>query len=447
MAVQQGTLAVRPETQCYRPLSDDEYARLRGSVAVIGQLHPILLFEGAVLDGVHRLRVCEELGIEPQFRDVTGEGNPVELVQACNEARRQLSTYEIALLASERATATVGGDRHRHPESILPSRQNGLTRDQAAAELGVSPRNVDRAREIQHPDVPEPVRDELDSKLRDGQIGLTKAAEIASATRRAAKREAVPEGLVDDVGAKVADGRISVERVPRILNHAATSSEQRKTGRAPHPAKFSAGIVEESLWLLPAAPAQVLDPFAGVGGVHDLRDHGFDTAGVEIEPEWANQHEGTVCGDSRSLSFGAGSFDAILTSPTYGNLMAEASVPDLTRGEVQTYAARLGRAVSAGSTARFRFADDGYRTLHEQVWAECWRVLRSGGILVLNTKDPVVGRAVVPMTAWHCRCLIALGFEMGGIRGVPVSGMGGAPQAGLEGKAAAETLIAFHKPD
>ena len=70
----------------------------------------------------------------------------------------------------------------------------------------------------------------------------------------------------------------------------------------------------------------------------------------------------------------------------------------------------------------------------------------TGGVLVLNTKDPVINGRVVPMTAWHCMSLIQLGFEMGGIRAVPVRGMGGAPQAGLQAKAAAETLIAFTKP-
>ena len=378
MSVQQSALEIRPETKRYRPLSAEEYQRLIASVSNLGQLHPILLYEDAVIDGVHRLRVCEEIGIDPKFRDVTGEGDPGDIAQASNEARRQLSTYELALLASERADAPSGQPSAcaRNKKGSLPSRQTTLTRPDAAAEMGVSPRNVDRVREVQHPEVPEPVRAELDSKLRSGDIGLTKAAEIATASRRAAKRDSVPEDLIDDLEAKISAGDISVERVPRILNHAASVTGQRAAGRTPHPAKFSAGIVDDAAWLLPAAPARVLDPFAGVGGIHHLRSHGFDTVGVEIEDEWASQHDGTIGGDSRNMPFEADEFDAILTSPTYGNAMAEDRVPDLTRGEVQTYAARLGRKVSEGSTARHFFADEEYRSLHEQVWSECWRVLR-----------------------------------------------------------------------
>ena len=233
MAVQQGTLAVRPETHRHRRLGDDECARLRGSIIAVGLLHQVLLFDAAVLDGVRRLRVCEELVIEPEFRDVTGDCDRVELARACDGARRQLSTHELALLASEQATARVGGDRRRS-ESVVSLGDNGLTRDEAAAELGVSRASVARVREVQHPEVSEPVRNELDSKLCSGEISLTKVAEIATASRRAAKRSTVPEGLVDDVGAKTSEGTSSVERVPRILNHASMSSEQRAAGQTAH---------------------------------------------------------------------------------------------------------------------------------------------------------------------------------------------------------------------
>ena len=96
MAVAQTTRFVRPESLRYRPLSEDEYSRLRRSVSAVGLLHPILLFEGAVLDGVHRLRACGELGIEPEFLDVTGNGDPTQMLEACNAARRLRNPHEIA---------------------------------------------------------------------------------------------------------------------------------------------------------------------------------------------------------------------------------------------------------------------------------------------------------------------------------------------------------------
>ena len=110
MAEEQGIRFVRPESRRYRPLSDDEYTRLRGSVSAVGLLHSILLFEGAVLDGVHRLQACGELGIEPVFLDVTGSGDPAQMLEACNATHRLRYPHEIALLEGE------------HSKPITPTR-------------------------------------------------------------------------------------------------------------------------------------------------------------------------------------------------------------------------------------------------------------------------------------------------------------------------------------
>ena len=87
-----------------------------------------------------------------------------------------------------------------------------------------------------------------------------------------------------------------------------------------HPAKYTDKLlpVFEDI-LLSYEATTVLDCFAGTGKIHQLP---FSTTGVEIEPEWATMHERTLVADSRTLPFNAGSFDAVCTSPTYGNRMA-----------------------------------------------------------------------------------------------------------------------------
>ena len=66
-----------------------------------------------------------------------------------------------------------------------------------------------------------------------------------------------------------------------------------------HPAKFSDEILAEigrTLVRLDVAPrAWIVDPFAGVGRVHELA---WPTFGIEIEPEWAATNKRTWCGDS-----------------------------------------------------------------------------------------------------------------------------------------------------
>ncbi len=78
------------------PVADDkdQYA-LRASITDIGLLEPIVLFEGAILDGRHRYKACQVVGVEPRFTDFEGdEEAALQFVLARNVARRQLSTIQ-----------------------------------------------------------------------------------------------------------------------------------------------------------------------------------------------------------------------------------------------------------------------------------------------------------------------------------------------------------------
>ena len=55
-------------------------------------------------------------------------------------------------------------------------------------------------------------------------------------------------------------------------------------------------------------------------------------------------------------------------------------------------------------------AGDEYRALHVAVWTECRRVLKPGGIFVLNVKDHIRGGVLQPVTNWHAVTLLMLGF-------------------------------------
>lgn len=71
---------------------------------------------------------------------------------------------------------------------------------------------------------------------------------------------------------------------------------------------------------------RVLDPCAGVGGIHELADTipGVETWGVDIQPEWAAAHGRTVVGDSTRLPVEwAGKFDVVAYSPVYPNRMTD----------------------------------------------------------------------------------------------------------------------------
>jgi len=189
-----------------------------------------------------------------------------------------------------------------------------------------------------------------------------------------------------------------------------------------HPAKFSdaiLAIVEDA-----DLKGRLLDPFAGVGKVHQLDNRGIvrvsakapwrpqnrlHTYGVELEPEWAIQHHQTIVGDALDLSFSDDYFDHVVTSPCYGNRMADHhnARDDSHRN---TYRHYLGRPLSHNSSAGMQWGSD-YRIFHMKAWHEVDRVLKSGGTFWLNLKDHIRGGERQLVTEWHVHALLEFHYS------------------------------------
>ena len=112
------------ELSSYLPLlEDEEFDALVEDIREFGQIEPIVLYEGAILDGRNRYRACKKLGIEVKATEwkpseTTGI-TPLQYVISTNIMRRHLNTAqrsEIGLLlleeeeklAKERQSKTAG---------------------------------------------------------------------------------------------------------------------------------------------------------------------------------------------------------------------------------------------------------------------------------------------------------------------------------------------------
>lgn len=183
-----------------------------------------------------------------------------------------------------------------------------------------------------------------------------------------------------------------------------------------HPAPYSPEVIEAMATLVraeadrvdqPVEQLTVLDPMAGIGRVHQLPGRTF---GVELEPEWADQHPDTRVGDARHLPFDADRFHVIAVSPAYGNRMADHhEAKDDSRRIGYKFA--LGRMPSPGSSAVLHYGQ-AYRDLHVTAWAEATRVLRPGGLFILNVSDFIRGGKVVNVSEWHLVALFNLGYRL-----------------------------------
>jgi len=204
-----------------------------------------------------------------------------------------------------------------------------------------------------------------------------------------------------------------------------------------HPCQFSEGIIADAAAFLDLdAPLVVLDPQAGLNNLAIwAAEHApaWTVVGTEIEREWADAHANTWHADSTDANqlrdaIGLATngarvdVDAVITSPAYGNRMADQYIPpdsdDSTR---MGYAISLGRQCSPGSGASISWGSTGakYKALHAKLWDAVGEVLAPDGALIVNVKDHMTklaktrtreaGTYRLPVTAWHVSHLMEAG--------------------------------------
>lgn len=187
-----------------------------------------------------------------------------------------------------------------------------------------------------------------------------------------------------------------------------------------HPAKWSRPVLDAIAEIAVdqfglASGPMVLDPFAGMGRARleeAISATSADVTGVELQPEWGDDL--TVTGDATDLPAGwTGAFAAIITSPTFGNRMADhhdAADPcggcngsGIVVGSTcmrckgtglswrNTYAhslRRQGADLIPGSAAGLQWGP-AYRELHRDAMTEMIRVVREDGLLVVNMSNHI----------------------------------------------------------
>ncbi|MCI0635549.1 MAG: hypothetical protein L0206_16790 [Actinobacteria bacterium] len=398
--------------QLFEALDPATEAALRASIERWGVLVPIVLDQhGNVIDGHQRRRIAGDLGVEcPDLvRHVADEAEALDLAETLNADRRHLL------------------DPGRRREVVADLRAQGHSLRAIAGALGVSQPTVHRdvERSGDSPVSPDVVRG-LDGKrypatrsapAPDGDEGEPLFGPGEEEAILDTLREEHGDDLTADQIERAVDENAESKRLPEARPEPYALAKPDLGDGVSHPARFSDELMPVFRQILlehTFEGARVLDPFAGTGKIHELRPE-FETVGIELESEWADLHEHTRQGSALELPFDPDTFDAIVTSPTYGNRLADshnASDPERRR----SYTHDLGRPLSPDNSGALHWRNGAggsaaYREFHERAWDEAVLVLRPGGLFVLNMCDHVRGGLVMPVTAWHTWHLGRIGLE------------------------------------
>ena len=192
-----------------------------------------------------------------------------------------------------------------------------------------------------------------------------------------------------------------------------------------HPATYSQPILTELTRLITRElihvgdlPIRVLDPMAGVGKIHAMAVPGvIETTGLEIEPEWAEQHPDTKEGDATDMPFRDMAFHVVCFSPPYGNRMADQFVSKDGTKRI-TYYHFLGRRLHENSAAGMHFGPKYTKTMRS-ILIECKRVCDPDGYVIINVSDFIKAGEIIPVVQWYIDQMVDLGYRV--FRDIPIA--------------------------
>ena len=225
---------LHPLCSIFPQMSEEEFDALRDDIKQHGQRDAIVLWDGQILDGRHRMQACLVLGIEPKFRTVEMTWDEAKAyVLSVNLTRRHLDASQRAIIASRMATLE-NGQRASAVGKVSPAQicAGGISQHEAAKQLNVSPRLVQVARKVEQIAAPETV-----AQVERGDMSLHEAEKLARAVpNKIEQAEIVKTGRVKEALKKA----LPPEEPPALprtsTKHTPATAQKIDRGPEPSPA-------------------------------------------------------------------------------------------------------------------------------------------------------------------------------------------------------------------
>lgn len=154
-------MRIHPYANLLPMMNAEEFAALKADIAANGLLEPIWTFQGKIIDGRNRFRVCKEVGEKPRYREFHENGTSLlSFITSLNVHRRHLSASQRAAYAAQvlpmfqkearqRQLAGLKRGAKAPVQEILPERSDsGEARELAAKMFRTSGKYVSEAHSL-----------------------------------------------------------------------------------------------------------------------------------------------------------------------------------------------------------------------------------------------------------------------------------------------------------
>jgi hypothetical protein len=169
-----------PIANVWPMMTDEQIQELAEDIRSNGQLNPVWLYEGQILDGRNRWAACQIAGVEPQTKEYKGD-EPTAFAVALNDRRRHCTKSVLAAVGLDLLPFFAADAKRRQKESgkingrgqkvkqkvAEPKRQQ--SRDEAAAAVGVNRQYIQDAKKVKAAD------QATFEKVKNGKMSLQDA--------------------------------------------------------------------------------------------------------------------------------------------------------------------------------------------------------------------------------------------------------------------------------
>lgn len=199
-----------PLSAAFGDMNIEDRTDLRESMERHGTklMEPIVLYEGQILDGWHRYRIADELGMELRYQQLSPQMDPIQYVIAKNAARRHLTQ-------SQKAAAVVRLHEWK-PTGDQTGAEGAATVEEMAQSAGVSERTIQQAKKAEEGG--------LGDQVISGEMSAAKAASQLEETEEEPKPK--KQTALQRKRAELAEAQAKHKELEETLASQATEVEE-----------------------------------------------------------------------------------------------------------------------------------------------------------------------------------------------------------------------------